>query len=195
MQGGIIDKDMPMPVANVALICPSCDKATRVGYRIKTTARKVRICKKCGKDIVSATETTTRPPAQDQYDDEIRAALKEQLGLANVMEVPRLEKIVINMGVGAAVAQPSLLEGAVDGPHDHHRPEAARHQGHEVDRRLQAPRGQRDRRQGHAAGDRMWEFLDRLDQPGDPPHPRLPRAATPTASTATATTRSASPSS
>ena len=33
MQGGIIDKDMPLPVANVALLCPSCDKPTRVGYR------------------------------------------------------------------------------------------------------------------------------------------------------------------
>jgi large subunit ribosomal protein L5 len=60
--------------------------------------------------------TTTAVPAprlKERYDDEIRAALQEQLGLANVMQVPRLEKIVVNMGVGAAVAQPSLLEGAV----------------------------------------------------------------------------------
>ena len=34
MQAGIIDKDMPIPVANVALICPSCGKHTRVGYRV-----------------------------------------------------------------------------------------------------------------------------------------------------------------
>ena len=53
------------------------------------------------------------PRLKASYDDEIRAALKEQLGLDNVMQVPRLEKIVINMGVGAAVGQPSLLEGAV----------------------------------------------------------------------------------
>jgi large subunit ribosomal protein L24 len=47
MQGGIIDKDMPIPVANVAVVCPSCGKATRVGYRIEGDGTKVRICKKC----------------------------------------------------------------------------------------------------------------------------------------------------
>ena len=51
MQGGIIDKDMPLPVANVALVCPSCGKPTRVGYVIKDDGTKVRSCKKCGKDI------------------------------------------------------------------------------------------------------------------------------------------------
>jgi large subunit ribosomal protein L24 len=51
MQGGIIDKDMPLPVANVALVCPSCNKATRVGYTVKPDGTKVRTCKKCGKDI------------------------------------------------------------------------------------------------------------------------------------------------
>ncbi len=64
---------------------------------------------------MTATDTTTvpAPRLKERYDNEIRAALKEQLGLANVMQVPRLDKIVVNMGVGAAVAQPSLLEGAV----------------------------------------------------------------------------------
>src|SRR4051812_33412856 len=57
-------------------------------------------------------DTAVRPRLRVQYDTEIRAALKEQLGLGNVMQVPRFEKIVINMGVGAAVSQPSLLEGA-----------------------------------------------------------------------------------
>ena len=62
---------------------------------------------------MSDTTTTPTPRLRERYDQEIRAALKEQLGLDNVMQVPRLEKIVVNMGVGAAVAQPSLLEGAV----------------------------------------------------------------------------------
>jgi len=64
---------------------------------------------------VSDTTTTQVevPRLKVKYDTEIRAALKDSLGLANIMQVPRLEKIVLNMGVGAAVAQPSLLEGAV----------------------------------------------------------------------------------
>ena len=51
MQGGIIDKDMPMPVANVALLCPSCGKTTRVGYTIDNDGTKARVCKKCGGEM------------------------------------------------------------------------------------------------------------------------------------------------
>jgi large subunit ribosomal protein L24 len=51
MQGGIIDKDMPIPVANVALLCPLCGKRTRVGYTIDGDGTKVRICKKCGGEM------------------------------------------------------------------------------------------------------------------------------------------------
>ena len=50
-QGGIIDKDMPLPVANVALVCPSCGKATRVGYTFDKSGQKVRICRKCKAEI------------------------------------------------------------------------------------------------------------------------------------------------
>ncbi len=49
-QGGIIDKDMPMPASNVAIVCPT-DGATRVGYRFDDQGRKVRICRKCGGDL------------------------------------------------------------------------------------------------------------------------------------------------
>jgi large subunit ribosomal protein L24 len=50
-QGGIIDKEMPMRVENVAVICPSCSKTTRVGYRFDADGTKVRTCRKCGGDL------------------------------------------------------------------------------------------------------------------------------------------------
>ena len=50
MQGGIIDKDMPIHVSNVAIVCTSCGKHTRIGYRLDGDA-KVRVCRKCGKDL------------------------------------------------------------------------------------------------------------------------------------------------
>ncbi|HEX7165865.1 MAG TPA: 50S ribosomal protein L24 [Acidimicrobiales bacterium] len=50
-QGGIIDRDMPLPVSNVAIVCGSCNAATRVGYRFDDQGRKVRICKKCKGDL------------------------------------------------------------------------------------------------------------------------------------------------
>lgn len=50
-QGGIIDKDLPLPVSNVAVVCPSCGKPTRVGYDVNDKGVKVRICRKCGGEI------------------------------------------------------------------------------------------------------------------------------------------------
>ena len=50
MQGGIIDKEMPIHVSNVALLCSACG-ATRVGYRFAPDGKKVRVCRKCGADI------------------------------------------------------------------------------------------------------------------------------------------------
>jgi large subunit ribosomal protein L24 len=50
MQGGIIDKDMPVPASNVAILCPSCGPS-RIGYRFDDEGIKARVCKKCGKDL------------------------------------------------------------------------------------------------------------------------------------------------
>ena len=55
----------------------------------------------------------TVPRLKKRYHDQVRAELKESLGLRNIMEVPRLTKIVVNMGVGKATQQASLLDGAV----------------------------------------------------------------------------------
>ena len=56
--------------------------------------------------------TTDIPRLKARYHDEVKAQLQRELGIDNVMQVPNLEKIVINMGVGRAAGQPSLLEGA-----------------------------------------------------------------------------------
>ena len=50
-QGGISSMEAPLHVSNVMLVCPSCKAATRVGHRINDNGKKVRVCKKCGKDI------------------------------------------------------------------------------------------------------------------------------------------------
>ncbi|MCU0270515.1 MAG: 50S ribosomal protein L24 [Acidimicrobiales bacterium] len=49
--GGIIDKDMPIDVSNVAVVCDSCGKPTRVGYRFEPDGTKVRVCRKCEADL------------------------------------------------------------------------------------------------------------------------------------------------
>ena len=57
--------------------------------------------------------TTTIPRLKAKYNDEIRSSLKETLELGNIMEVPRLEKIVVNVGAGKAVENKGLLDKVV----------------------------------------------------------------------------------
>jgi large subunit ribosomal protein L5 len=110
----------------------------------------------------TTSETTAVPRLKTKYEDEIRAALKDQLGLGNIMQVPRLDKIVINMGVGDAVGQPSLLEGAVKDLTTiaGQKPVVTKARKSIANFKL---------REGNAIGAkvtlrgaRMWEFLDRL---------------------------------
>ena len=103
-----------------------------------------------------------RPRLKQRYQDEVRPRLQDQLGLANVMQVPRFEKIVLNMGVGGATQQPSLLEGAVRDL------TVISGQKPLVTRAKKSIAGFKVR-EGNAIGakvtlrgDRMWEFLDRL---------------------------------
>ena len=50
MQGGIIDKEMPINASNVGIVCAKCHKATRIGYRFEA-GKKIRVCRKCGGDL------------------------------------------------------------------------------------------------------------------------------------------------
>ncbi len=50
MQGGIIDKDMPIDASNVMIICPECGP-TKIGYRVDSDGSKHRICRKCEGDL------------------------------------------------------------------------------------------------------------------------------------------------
>jgi large subunit ribosomal protein L24 len=50
-QGGIIESPGPVDVSNVMLVCPSCEAATRVAIRRTDEGKRVRVCKKCKKDI------------------------------------------------------------------------------------------------------------------------------------------------
>jgi large subunit ribosomal protein L5 len=102
------------------------------------------------------------PRLKQRYREEVHAALQERLGLGNPMEVPRLQKIGVNMGVGDAIADTKLIDAAAE--------DLALITG-------QRPRVNRARksvanfklREGMSVGasvtlrgDRMWEFLDRL---------------------------------
>jgi large subunit ribosomal protein L5 len=111
----------------------------------------------------TATDTATQAPRLKQkYLDEVKGALQQQLELTNAMQVPKLEKIVINMGVGKATQQPSLLEGAVRDLTmiTGQKPVVTKAKDSIAGFKLRE--GQSIGCKVTLRGDRMWEFLDRL---------------------------------
>jgi large subunit ribosomal protein L5 len=108
------------------------------------------------------TATATAPRLKQQYHDVVRGRLLEQLGFDNVMQAPRFEKIVINMGVGKATAQPSLIEGAVKDltAISGQKPVVTKARHSIAGFKLRE--GQSIGVKVTLRGDRMWEFLDRL---------------------------------
>ncbi len=104
----------------------------------------------------------TGPRLKERYDTAVRAQLKESLGLRNIMEVPRLSKIVINMGVGRATQQRSLIEGALRDLQviSGQKPVVTRARKSIASFKLRE--GQEIGAKVTLRGDRAWEFLDRL---------------------------------
>jgi large subunit ribosomal protein L24 len=51
MEPGIIEFEAPIHLSNVMLVCPQCEEATRIGFRVTEDGVKVRVCRKCGRDI------------------------------------------------------------------------------------------------------------------------------------------------
>jgi large subunit ribosomal protein L5 len=111
-----------------------------------------------------STTTTERtvPRFKVRYNETLRDRLKDELELGNIMQVPRIEKVVLNMGVGGATQQASLIEGAVR--------DLTQITGQKpVVTRAKTSIAGFKLREGNAIGakvtlrgDRMWEFLDRL---------------------------------
>jgi large subunit ribosomal protein L5 len=99
---------------------------------------------------------------KDRYNEEVAPALKERFGIENPMRIPRLEKIVVNMGVGEAAQNSRALDGAME--------DLARITGQKAQlRRARKSIAGFKIREGMPVGarvtlrgERMWEFLDRL---------------------------------
>ncbi len=109
--------------------------------------------------------TTTekvQPRLKERYRSEIREALQKEFGYGNVMQIPTVQKVVVNMGIGEAARDAKLINGAVN--------DLALITGQRPEiRRARMSIAQFKLREGMAVGarvtlrgDRMWEFLDRL---------------------------------
>jgi large subunit ribosomal protein L5 len=113
-------------------------------------------------DVQASARSAPAPRLKARYREEIRPALHQQFGYGNVMQVPGLTKIVVNMGVGEAARDSKLIEGAVRDltAITGQKPQVTRARKSIAQFKLREgmPIG------AHVTlrGDRMWEFLDRL---------------------------------
>jgi large subunit ribosomal protein L5 len=109
-----------------------------------------------------ATTETYVPRLKQRYNDELRSQLKEQLALESIMQVPRISKVTLNMGVGEAKTEAKVLDAALD--------ELTIIAGQRAQvRRAKKSVAQFKIREGMPIGarvtlrgDRAWEFIDRL---------------------------------
>ena len=105
---------------------------------------------------------TLTPRLRTRYNEEIKQALHTELELSNVMLVPKIEKIVLNMGVGDAVAQAKLLDGAVSDMEIIAGQKAVITRAKKSLASFKLREGQAIGCKVTLRGDRMYEFLDRL---------------------------------
>ncbi|WP_222720588.1 50S ribosomal protein L5 [Actinomadura sp. HBU206391] len=102
------------------------------------------------------------PRLKQRYRDEVAKAMQEQFGYANVMQIPGLTKIVVNMGVGEAARDAKLIEGAVRDLTVITGQKPAVNRAKKSIAQFKLREGMPIGAHVTLRGDRMWEFLDRL---------------------------------
>jgi large subunit ribosomal protein L5 len=106
--------------------------------------------------------TTYTPRLKERYRSEIRPRLLGELGFSNIMEVPRPEKITVNMGVGEASKDAKLLEGAIKDLTTITGQRPALRRARKSIATFKIREGMPVGASVTIRGDRMWDFLDRL---------------------------------
>jgi len=111
---------------------------------------------------MTATVETGSPRLKVRYREEIKPALQEQFGYPNVMQIPGLTKVVVNMGVGEAARDSKLLEGAIKDLTAITGQKPATTKAKKSIAQFKLREGQPIGAHVTLRGDRMWEFTDRL---------------------------------
>ena len=112
--------------------------------------------------VTDETQTKTTPRLKTRYRAEIAPALREQFSYANVMQIPGVTKVVVNMGVGDAARDSKLIEGAVRDLQAITGQKPAITKARKSIAQFKLREGQPIGTHVTLRGDYMWEFLDRL---------------------------------
>lgn len=110
----------------------------------------------------TVTEARAIPRLKQRYRDEIIAELREQFDIANVMQVPTMTKVVVNMGVGEAARDAKLIDGAIRDLASITGQKPAVTKARKSIAQFKLREGMPIGAHTTLRGDRMWEFLDRL---------------------------------
>jgi large subunit ribosomal protein L5 len=106
--------------------------------------------------------TSTTPRLKERYRSEIAPALQQEFGLGNVMQIPGVTKVVVNMGVGEAARDSKLIEGAIKDLAAITGQKPSITKARKSIAQFKLREGQPIGAHVTLRGDRMWEFLDRL---------------------------------
>ncbi len=161
--GGIVTQEAPIHVSNVAVVDSDETPPAWATAPTKSPASAFGFPGRTGRTSdMTSTENKVQPRLKARYRAEIKDALNSEFDYSNVMQIPGVVKVVVNMGVGDAARDAKLINGAV---HDlslitGQKPEIrkARKSIAQFKLREGMPIGARVT----LRGDRMWEFLDRL---------------------------------
>jgi large subunit ribosomal protein L5 len=111
---------------------------------------------------MSSTTSAPAPRLKQRYRDELAPHLKDELGLENVMQIPKLDKIVLNVGLGEAVNDSRALEGALQDLATVTGQKARVNRARKSIAGFKLREGMPIGAKVTLRGDRMWEFFDRL---------------------------------
>src|ERR671922_938489 len=114
------------------------------------------------RDVSAETLKDYEPRLKTAYEQEVRPRLKDELGLSSTMQVPRLEKITLNMGVGEAKTDAKALESALDELTTIAGQRAQTRRARKSIASFKVREGMPVGARVTLRGARMWEFLDRL---------------------------------
>ncbi|MGH2812301.1 MAG: 50S ribosomal protein L5 [Actinomycetota bacterium] len=109
-----------------------------------------------------ARASTYAPRLKERYHAELRERLKQELGLENIMQVPRPEKVIVNMGVGEAARDAKAMDGAVKDLTTITGQKPALRRARKSIATFKIRQGMPIGAATTLRGDRMWDFLDRL---------------------------------
>ena len=134
-EAGIINKEASLHLSNLAVADPKDGKPTRVGFRIEGDRR-------CAwpsvREWSSMAEAKYEPRLKQDYNERIRKAMQDQFTYANEMQIPRMDKIVINMGIGEGNRRFQEARDRGGRPCGDCRPEAGHYPRPQFDCRFQA---------------------------------------------------------